>query len=320
MSLLRSLSIGIFLFPFLLCHAAPTVRVPECKINGRQSFHFVRLMQYNGAKTRLLGRNFEFASRFFSGEVRKDDRRSTINGVRVMLNFPVAFINGIPYITGFDWHKTFRPLLFPSTLKKHTVYTITIDMGHGGNDPGALGAFSKEKNITLKIGRRLGQILQSYGFKVRFVRNSDIKVPLEKIPLIQRRHRSDLFVSLHINSAKDRSVSGIETYCLTPAYAPSSSSTKIQRTQKPGNNFDGNNLALAYNIQRGMLKRTGAVDRGIKRANFVILRELNAPGVLIEAGFISHRIEERRLNNSVYIDALARGIADGIINYRRSIK
>lgn len=320
MFLLRILSIGIFLFAVLLCNAAPTARIPECKVNGRQSFHFARLLQYNGARTRLRGKDFEFASRFFNGEVKKDDRRSTVNGVRVMLNFPVAFISGVPYITGFDWHKTFRPLFFPSTLKKHTVYTITIDMGHGGNDPGALGAFSKEKNITLKIGRRLGQILQSYGFKVRFVRNSDIKVPLEKIPAIQRRHRSDLFVSLHVNSAKDRSVTGIETYCLTPAYAPSSSSTRIQRTVKTGNKFDGNNLALAYNIQRGMLKRTGAADRGVKRANFVVLREITAPGVLIETGFISNRLEERRLNNSVYIDALARGIADGIINYRKSIK
>ena len=319
MFLLRSLSVGIFLFAVLLCNAAQ-IRVPECKVNGRQSFHFSRLLQYNGARVRLNDRTFQFASRFFNGEVRKDDRRSTINGVRVMLNFPVAFVSGVPYVTGFDWHKTFRPLFYPSTLQKHAVRTITIDMGHGGSDPGALGAFSKEKNITLKIGRRLGRILQSYGFQVRFVRTSDIKVPLERIPVIQRQHRSDLFVSLHVNSAKDRSVSGLETYCLTPAYAPSSGSNKIKREVKPGNRFDNNNLVLAHNIQKGMLKRTGAADRGIKRANFVILRELNAPGVLIEVGFISNRLEERRLNNSVYIDALARGIADGIINYRKSIR
>ena len=310
----------IFLFSILLCDAAPNARVPENRINGRQGFHFVRLLQLNGAKVRSRGKDTEFVSRYFNGKVTRDDRRSTVNGVRVMLNFPVASVNGAPYITGFDWHKSFRPLFFPSTLKKHVIQTITIDMGHGGNDPGALGAFSKEKNITLKLGRRLGQILQSYGFRVRYIRNSDIKVPLEKIAGIQRSQRSDLFISLHVNSAKDRSVSGLETYCLTPAYAPSSSSSKIQRDVKPGNKFDGNNLALAYNIQKSMLNRTGADDRGVKRANFVILRELNVPGVLIEVGFISNRIEERRLNNSVYIDALARGITDGIINYRKSIK
>ena len=318
--LLRLLPITIFLLSLLCGNAATAALVPESKINGRQSFHFTRLLQLNGAKVRTRGKEVEFVSRYFNGEVTRDDRRCTINGVRIMLNFPVAFVNGVPYITGFDWHKSFRPLFFPATLKKHTINTITIDMGHGGNDPGAMGAFSKEKNITLKIGRRLGQILQSYGFKVRFIRNSDIKIPLEKIAGIQRNHRSYLFISLHVNSAKDRSVSGLETYCLTPAFAPSSSSTKLQRDVKAGNKFDNNNLALAYNIQKEMISRTGAADRGVKRANFVILRDLNVPGVLVEVGFISNRNEERRLNNSVYIDAIARGIADGIIKYRQSIK
>lgn len=319
MKFFHHLLLCIFLLS-LPCVQATAVRVPQSNIKGRQAFHFSRLLQFNGAKVRQRGKTVDFTSRYFNGQVTRDDRRCVINGIKVTLNFPVAFIGGVPYVTGFDWHKSFRPLFYPGTLKKHSIYTITIDMGHGGNDPGAIGAFSKEKNITLSIGRRVGQILKSYGFKVRFVRNSDVKIPLEKICSIQRSHRSDLFVSLHVNSAKDRSVSGIETYCLTPAYAPSSSSTKQQRTVKPGNNFDENNLALAYNIQKRMLQRTGAVDRGVKRANFVVLRDLTAPGVLIEVGFISNRIEEKRLNNSVYIDALARGIAEGIINYRKSIK
>lgn len=320
MKFFHSMLLCIFLFfLFQTVHAA-AVRVPEYNIKGRQGFHFSRLLQFNGARVFQRGKEVDFTSRYFNGKVIKDDRRCVINGVRVTLNFPVAFVGGVPYVTVFDWYKSFRPLFFPATLKKHSVYTITVDMGHGGNDPGAIGAFSKEKNITLTVGKRLGQILKSYGFKVQFVRTSDVKIPLEKIDEIQRRHKSDLFVSLHVNSAKDRSVSGIETYCLTPAYAPSSSSTKQQRTVQPGNKFDENNLALAYNIQKQMLQRTGAADRGVKRANFVILRELSAPGVLIEVGFISNRIEEKRLNNSVYIDALARGIAEGIINYRKSIK
>ena len=199
-------------------------------------------------------------------------------------------------------------------------YSIMLDAGHGGSDPGAMGYFSKEKNITLAAGRRLGQILRSYGFRVRFTRSGDVKIPLEKIGSIQRAHRSDLFISLHVNSAKDRSVSGLETFCLTPFRAPSSGSKKIQRESRRGNYYDENNLALAYSVQKRMLQRSGAADRGVKRANFVILRDLNVPGILIEMGFISHPLEERRLNNSVYIDALARGIAEGIVDYRKSIK
>ena len=159
-----------------------------------------------------------------------------------------------------------------------------------------------------------------YGFRVRFTRSGDIKLPLERVAILQRSHKSDLFVSLHVNSAKDRSVYGIETFCLTPLHAPSSGAKTVQRENKRGNWFDENNLALAYSVQQQLLRRTGAPDRGVKRANFVVLRDLNVPGILVEMGFISNPAEERRLNNSGYIDALAKGIADGIIQYRKSMK
>lgn len=294
--------------------------VPESSVSGRRSFDFIRLMALNGARARRIGKAHDFISPRFRCRVSRNARRCEINGIKVDLNFPVAYIGNTPYVTGFDWHKSFRPLLYPATLKKHPISTITIDMGHGGSDPGAIGAFSREKNITLKVGRRLGEILKSYGFRVRFTRNSDIKLPLERVAALQRSHKSDLFVSLHVNSAKDRSVYGIETFCLTPLHAPSSGAKVVQRDNKRGNWFDENNLALAYSVQRQLLRRTGAPDRGVKRANFVVLRDLNVPGILVEMGFISNPAEERRLNNSGYIDALAKGIADGIIQYRRSMK
>ena len=294
--------------------------VPDRFINGQRCFDFIRLLYLNGARAYSSGKGHEFVSPRFRCRVSNNARRCEINGIKVDLNFPVSYTGKTPYVSGFDWHKSFRPLLFPATLKKHTVSTITIDMGHGGSDPGAVGRFSREKNITIAAGRRLGQILRSYGFKVRFTRLTDTRIPLEKIAAIQRSHRSDLFISLHVNSAKDRSVSGLETFCLTPHKAPSSGSKKLQSDRKPGNFYDENNLALAYAVQKQMLRRTGAADRGIKRANFVVLRDLQVPGILVEMGFISNPPEERRLNNSVYIDALARGIAEGIINYRKSIR
>ncbi len=319
MSFHRIISTALLFFAALtgFGRSAP---VPERAVNGRSSFDFIRLLRLNGAGARIYGKGHEFISPRFQCRVTRNARRCEINGIKVDLNFPVTYFGTVPYVTGFDWVKTFRPLLYPATLRKHPIHTITIDMGHGGSDPGAMGAFSKEKNITLAAGQRLGRILRSYGFRVRLTRNSDIKIPLEKIDAIQRNHRSNLFISLHVNSAKDRSVSGIETFCLTPAYAPSSGAKKIQGTRKSGNFYDENNLALAYAVQRRMLRRTGAPDRGIKRANFVVLRDLNVPGVLIEMGFISNRMEERKLNNTVYIDALARGIAEGIIDYQKSIK
>ena len=319
MSFCRIISIAL-LFLAVSTGFGRSAPVPERPVNGRSSFDFIRLLRLNGARARVYGKGHEFVSPRFRCRVSRNARKCEINGIKVDLNFPVTYFGAVPYVTGFDWIKTFRPLLYPATLRKHSVYTITIDMGHGGSDPGALGAFSKEKNITLAAGQRLGRILRSYGFQVRFTRRSDIKIPLEKIDALQRNHRSNLFISLHVNSAKDRSVSGIETFCLTPAHAPSSGAKKIQDTRKAGNFYDENNLALAYAVQRRMLIRTGAPDRGVKRANFVVLRDLNVPGILIEMGFISNRTEERKLNNSVYIDALARGIAEGIIDYQKSIK
>ncbi len=314
---LRYVIVAVMFFSLQLL-AAPVV--PERVIDGRQSFDFYRLLQLNGARATARGKGHFFASRYYSCAVERNSRKCTINGTKVDLNFPVAYVNSRPYIAKFDWVKTFRPLLYPGTVRKHRIATITIDMGHGGSDPGAMGVFSREKNITLRVGLRLGQILRRYGYRVLYTRRSDVKIPLERIGTIQRGHRSDLFVSIHVNSARDRSVSGVETYCLTPAYAPSSGAKKLQRSLQKGNGFDSNNLALAYHVQRGILTRTGAYDRGVKRANFVVLRDLSAPGVLFEIGFISNRVEERKLNNAAYVELLARGIAEGIITYRNTMK
>jgi N-acetylmuramoyl-L-alanine amidase len=227
------------------------------------------------------------------------------------------FIPSVFFLPGM-WVPPALPRL-RTTLKKHSVRTITIDMGHGGGDPGAMGRISKEKQITLKLGRKVAEVLRSRGYKVLMTRNSDVQIPLERVCLIQNRHRSDLFISLHINAAKDRSISGIETFCLTPCCEASSNAGKPGNTNFPGNRFDENNTVLACNIQRGMLRRTGAIDRGVKRARFVVLRNINAPGVLVEAGFISSRQEELLLNDPAYLTKLANGIADGVDNYRRSV-
>ena len=79
------------------------------------------------------------------------------------------------------------------------------------------------------------------------------------------------------------------------------------------------NIVLAYNVQRSLLARTGATDRGVKRARFAVLRDIRCPGVLIEVGFLSNLQEERNLNSASYIEKLARGIADGVIKYHHSL-
>ena len=294
-------------------------RIRRENIGGRTYFHFGDILRYNGINVNQYFSRTSFRNKYFSGSIEKKSRKLTFNSVKIDLNVPPVFKNNAHYISSTDWVKIFRPLFYPGTLKKHSVRTITIDMGHGGGDPGAMGRISKEKQITLKLGRKVAEVLRSRGYKVLMTRNSDVQIPLERVCLIQNRHRSDLFISLHINAAKDRSISGIETFCLTPCGEASSNSGKPGNTNFPGNRFDENNTVLACNIQRGMLRRTGAIDRGVKRARFVVLRNINAPGVLVEAGFISNRQEELLLNDPAYLTRLANGIADGVDNYRRSV-
>ena len=221
-------------------------------------------------------------------------------------------------LSNSDWKSTLRPLLNPGCIQKHRVYTITLDAGHGGADTGALGKYSREKNITLKIARRTAALLRACNYNVVFTRAQDKTLSLDARRAIQKAQKSDLFVSIHVNAVKQRSIHGIETFALTPADAPSTGGKKeLQRN--PSNNKDTNNFLLAYNLQRALLSRTGAFDRGVKRARFAVLKDISAPGALVEVGFISNEREERLLNSSAYIEKISRAIAEGIISYHRTI-
>ncbi|MBP5530684.1 MAG: N-acetylmuramoyl-L-alanine amidase, partial [Lentisphaeria bacterium] len=164
---------------------------------------------------------------------------------------------------------------------------------------------------------RVAAILRACGYRVYLTRNGDYYVPLAERCRIQRRHKSDLFVSIHFNAAEKKSFHGIETFALTPAGAASTSGGPPLNKRFFGNFFDANNLLLAYTIQKALLRRTGAFDRGVKRARFAVLKDIDAPGVLVEVGFVSNPREEQMMLNPAYRDKIARGIAEGIIVYHR---
>ena len=128
---------------------------------------------------------------------------------------------------------------------------------------------------------------------------------------------NNLFVSIHVNAVKQRGINGIETFALTPADAPSTGGKK-ELVRNPANVRDANNFLLAYNLQRALLSRTGAADRGVKRARFAVLRDITAPGALVEVGFITNAKEEKLLNSAAYIEKISRAIAEGIISYHRA--
>ena len=165
----------------------------------------------------------------------------------------------------------------------------------------------------------MAAILRRCGYRVHLTRSRDSYVPLPERGLIQRRHGSDIFVSIHVNAAAGKELQGIEVFALTPAGAASTSGGAPSHNIFSGNLLDANNLLLAYQIQSSLLRRTGAVDRGVKRARFAVLRDISVPGVLVEVGFVSNPREERLLLDPGYREKIARGIAEGIIVYHRSL-
>jgi N-acetylmuramoyl-L-alanine amidase len=254
-----------------------------------------------------------------------DSRRMSFSGVNVWLAGPVVMRNASTYITAVDLTTAIRPLLVPArNLPGRPVRTICLDPGHGGKDPGNREGAQFEKRYTLLLAQELADQLRTAGFKVFLTRTSDRFVDLLERVELARRRKADLFVSLHFNSADGpggAGVKGSEVYCLTP---PRTSSTNArgegaQSGTCPGNRFDARNILLAHRVQRALLQRLGSEDRGVRRARFAVLRGAEMPAVLIEAGFMTHPTESRRIYDPAQRRQMATAIVEGIRAYRDSV-
>ena len=257
-------------------------------------------------------------------ELEKNSQTASVNGVNVMLSFPVAVDNGDFLIAQLDLAKTVEPLVFPWRADDHKITTIVIDPGHGGKDPGNQFSAHNEKTYTLLLANELARQLNAAGFRTALTRTKDTYVDLENRPAFANRKGADLFVSLHFNatSAGKSSVSGAETYCITPVGASSSNSqgrgASYGRTT--GNLAETESLLLAYQVQKALVKNLGANDRSVRRARFAVLREASMPAILVESGYMSHPIEGRKIFDATYRKQIAAAIVKGILEYQRLTK
>ena len=144
---------------------------------------------------------------------------------------------------------------------------ICLDYGHGGSDPGAVYKGRKEKDDVLKVGLEVAKILRSYGVLVDETRTADKTVSLKERSDMENKKTYDYFISFHRNAFKPEQANGVETF------------TYINQTEKA--------KSLADRIQKELVK-IGFKDRGVKKANFHVLRETKAPAVLVEIGFIDN--------------------------------
>ncbi|MDP2939550.1 MAG: N-acetylmuramoyl-L-alanine amidase [Candidatus Omnitrophota bacterium] len=220
---------------------------------------------------------------------------------------------------------------------------VVIDAGHGGKDPGAIGRYGlREKDITLDIVRRLKDELEAQGIEVVMTRESDRFISLARRSKIANTSKADLFISIHVNSSRARRIQGFEIYCLREF-----TDSVINKLANSGD-FDYlfKNLAmnrssrtvreilldmiytqnrawalgLAQCISSSTARELSLKNRGIKSANFFVLKNTHIPAILIEIGFVSNAVEERYLKNSFYRRQLAESLAQGLLNFQKSRK
>ncbi|MEJ8762894.1 N-acetylmuramoyl-L-alanine amidase [Phocaeicola sp. HCN-40430] len=230
-------------------------------------------------------------------------------------------------------------------------FTVVIDAGHGGHDPGAVGRRGKEKNINLSVALKLGKLIQNNhsDTKVVYTRSSDVFVPLHRRAEIANEAKADLFISIHTNSIASRSsrVSGTETYTLGlhrtqenlevaqkenavilieddyqkqyAGFNPNSSESYIIFEFLQDKNM-AQSVNFAQLIQQQFRHKARRIDKGVHQAGFLVLRETSMPSVLVELGYITNPNEEAYLLSSNGSSMLAQSIYQAFVNYKANKK
>lgn len=253
-----------------------------------------------------------------------NSREAEVNSVRVWLLFPAIQYQGRMYLSQLDVKTTLEPLLSPPRQASGArIRTICLDPGHGGADPGHQTGSRQEKACTLLLAEELRQQLVQAGFRVTLTRTRDTAVDLSARTKLANSRKADLFLSLHFNGTDGGrdSVQGTEVYCLTPAGASSTNARGNGGDTRAtaGNAMDAKNLLLAYHVQKALVQGLRAEDRGVRRARFAVLREAAMPAALIEAGFMSHPVEGRKILSASHRRAIAKAIVSGVQAYRRAV-
>ena len=217
---------------------------------------------------------------------------------------------------------------------------VVLDPGHGGKDPGAIGAYNKtyEKNITLAMGKELKQVLQNKGYVVYLTRENDIFIPLRQRIKIAQNYKADLFMSIHADSARNRSATGLSIYTLSDTASDQEAAALAERENKAdiiggidlgGNTKEVNDILISlsqndtrnksskyatYLVQE-MAKSVKLVKNTHRFAGFAVLKAPDIPAALLEMGYLSNRTEEANLRTPAYRRKLADAVARAVDKY-----
>jgi N-acetylmuramoyl-L-alanine amidase len=227
--------------------------------------------------------------------------------------------------------------------KPEPTFTIVLDPGHGGKDPGAMGAGRlSEKDVVLAISKRVGKKLAArLPVKVLYTRSSDVFIPLEERIAKANAAQADLFVSVHANASTNADLQGVETYYLNNTNDRATIRlAALENGLRPGGNSRNDSLAfllsdliqngkeedsiaLANHLQESTVTRVrkqypSVRSLGVKKGPFYVLVGAHMPCVLVETAFLTHVVEGKYIARPEYQEALAEGLFLGIARFLRT--
>lgn len=237
--------------------------------------------------------------------------------------------------------------VFSQKKETYHVRTVVIDPGHGGAKPGAQGSRSQEKNITLAVAKKFGQLIEDNypDVKVIYTRTTDVDISLAERARIANRNKADLFISIHANSHPTSTPTGVETFVMGlsesranlevakkenadilleadyknnadyQGFDPNAPETYVMLTMFQ-NAFIDKSLNLAQAIQTQYKKNLNTINRGVKQAELYVLYKTTCPSVLTEIGFISNLTEEAYMLSEEGQAIIAISLFDAFMTYK----
>jgi N-acetylmuramoyl-L-alanine amidase len=351
--MIKKLYIFVFLVILLIsgCATIPTgENIPTYSISGQTYYPLVSLCDLRGVAMQYdpLIHTVYLNKDNKTVNLRAGDSVILVNDSVLHLNFPVDIYQGTIVVPRQFKEQVFD-LLFKQTAFVHRrvgekikLTKVIIDAGHGGNDPGAIGKSGlREKDVNLDIAKKLSNLLKAEGVQTVLTRSSDKFIPLSLRVSIANRSDADLFISIHANAARSRSLNGFEVYYVAPSVSDAkraaltarSASLNLRNAVFASNSQDlktilwdmiyANSRAESIEFSKTLCKVMDAtIDvniLGVKNARFQVLKGIRMPGVLIEVGFVSNFNEERLLKTGAYRQKIAQGIVESLRDYSQDM-
>lgn len=245
---------------------------------------------------------------------------------------------------------SFLLLLFIPIAMMADGFTVVLDAGHGGKDPGAIGSSrsNQEKNINLAVVKEIGRLLEANNpdIKVVYTRKTDVFVELGRRAEIANNAKANLFVSVHVNALPkgSRQATGVQSYTLTLRTADVN--MEVEKRENSVINLESSGARAKYNYnntseakimwelmqdtdmkesvnfaklaQNEMVRTGGRRNMGVLQANLAVLRLTYMPSALLEIGYISTPSEEQYLMTTAGQNNIARCIYNAIVNFKKS--